>query len=73
MNITQGSILSWEELYMRFTVTFSRSYQQHGAEAHLHIVKQEPEEMLQAFISRLTKVWGTIPYISNASIITVFR
>jgi hypothetical protein len=42
-------------------------------EAHLHAVRQEPGETLRAFISRFTKVRGTIPHISDASIITAFR
>jgi hypothetical protein len=42
-------------------------------EAHLHVVRQEPGETLWAFISRFTKVRGTIPLISDASIITAFR
>jgi hypothetical protein len=42
-------------------------------EAHLHAVRQEPGETLQTFISRFTKVRGTIPRISDASIITAFR
>jgi hypothetical protein len=41
--------------------------------AHLHAVRQEPGETLRTFISRFTKVRGTIPSISNASIITAFR
>jgi hypothetical protein len=36
-------------------------------------VRQEPGETLPAFISRFTKVRGTIPRISDASIITAFR
>jgi hypothetical protein len=36
-------------------------------------VRQEPGETLWAFISRFTKVRGTIPRISDASIITAFR
>jgi hypothetical protein len=36
-------------------------------------VRQEPGETLRAFISRFTKVRGTIPHISYASIITAFR
>jgi hypothetical protein len=36
-------------------------------------VRQEPGETLQTFISRFTKVRGTIPRISDASIITAFR
>jgi hypothetical protein len=36
-------------------------------------VRQEPRETLRAFISRFTKVRGTIPRISDASIITAFR
>jgi hypothetical protein len=73
MNLTPGSIYSWEELCARFTTNFSSAYQQHGVEAHLHAVRQEPGETLRAFISRFTKLRGTIPHISDASIITAFR
>jgi hypothetical protein len=72
MNLTPGSVYSWEELYARFTVNFASAYQQHGVEAHLHAVRQEPKETLRAFISRFTKVRGTIPHIFDASIITAF-
>jgi hypothetical protein len=51
---------------------FARAYQRHGVEAHLHAIRQGPEETLRAFISRFTKVRGTIPRISDASIITAF-
>jgi hypothetical protein len=73
MNLAPGSIYSWEELYTRFVANFASAYQQHGVEAHLHAVRQEPGETLWAFISRFTKVQGTIPRISDASIITAFR
>jgi hypothetical protein len=73
MNLTPGSIYSWEELCARFTTNFASAYQQHGVKAHLHAVRQEPGETLRAFISRFTKVQGTIPRISDASIITAFR
>jgi hypothetical protein len=73
MNLTLGSVYSWEELYARFVATFASAYQQHGVEAHLHAVRQEPGETLRKFISRFTKVRGTIPRISDASIITAFR
>jgi hypothetical protein len=73
MNLTPGSVYSWEELCARFTANFANAYQQHGVEAHLHAVRQEPGETLWAFISCFTKVRGTIPRISDASIITAFR
>jgi hypothetical protein len=73
MNLTPGSIYSWEELCARFTTNFASAYQQHGVEAHLHAVRQEPGETLRAFISCFTKVRDTIPRISDASIITAFR
>jgi hypothetical protein len=73
MNLTLGSIYSWEELYAWFTANFASAYQQHGVEAHLYAVRQESGETLRAFISRFTKVRGTIPHISDASIITAFR
>jgi hypothetical protein len=68
MNLAPGSIYSWEELYARFVANFASAYQQHGVEAHLHAVRQEPGETLRMFISRFTKVRGTIPRISDASI-----
>ena len=52
---------------------FASAYQQHGVEAHLHAVRQEPGETLRTFISCFTKVRGSIPRISDASIITAFR
>jgi hypothetical protein len=73
MNLALGSIYSWEELCARFVANFASAYQQHGVEAHLHAVRQEPGETLRAFISRFTKVRGTIPRISDASIITAFH
>jgi hypothetical protein len=73
MNLTPGSIYSWEELYTWFIANFASAYQWHGMKAHLHAVRQEPGETLRAFISRFTKVRGTIPRISDASIITAFR
>jgi hypothetical protein len=73
MNLTPGSVYSWEELCVRFVANFASAYQQHGVEAHLHAVRQEPVETLRKFISRFTKVRGMIPCISDASIITAFR
>jgi hypothetical protein len=73
MNLAPGSIYSSEELCARFVPNFASAYQQHGVEAHLHAVRQEPGETLRKFISRFTKVRGTIPHISDASIITAFR
>jgi hypothetical protein len=73
INLAPGSIYTWEELYTRLVANFASAYQQHGVEVHLHAVRQEPGETLQTFISRFTKVQGTIPRISDASIITAFR
>jgi hypothetical protein len=73
MNLTPRSIRSWSELCAQFMANFASAYQQHGVEAHLHAVRQQPGETLWAFISRFTKVRGTIPRISDASIIMAFR
>jgi hypothetical protein len=73
MNLAPRSIYSWEELCVRFVANIASAYQLHGVEAHLHAVRQEPGETLWKFISRFTKVRGTIPHISDASIITAFR
>jgi hypothetical protein len=45
MNLTPGSIYSWEELCARFTANFASAYQRHGVEAHLHAVRQEPRKL----------------------------
>ena len=50
MNLTPGTIQSWEELCARFTANFASAYQQHGVEAHLHTMRQKPGETLRAFI-----------------------
>jgi hypothetical protein len=73
MNLTPGSIYSWEELCARFTTNFASAYQRHGVEAHLHAVRQEPGETLRTFISRFTRVRGTIPRIFDTSIIIAFH
>jgi hypothetical protein len=56
MNLTPGSVYSWEKLCAWFVANFASAYQQHGVEAHLHAVRQEPRETLRKFISRFTKV-----------------
>jgi hypothetical protein len=58
---------------VRFVANCASTYQQHGVEAHLHAVRQGPGETLRAFISRFIEVRGTIPHISDTSIITSFR
>jgi hypothetical protein len=73
MNLAPWSIYSWEELCVWFIANFTSAYQQHGVEAHLHAIRQEPGETLQTFISGFTKVRGTMPCIYDASIITAFR
>jgi hypothetical protein len=73
MNLTPGSIQTWGELCAQFSANFASAYQQHDVEPHLHAVRQKPRKMLRAFISLFTKVWGTIPHISDASIIIAFR
>jgi hypothetical protein len=57
---------------VRFAANFTSAYQRHGVEAHLHAVRQEPRETLWTFISHFTRLRGTIPRISDASIITAF-
>jgi uncharacterized membrane protein len=51
MNLTWGSIQSWGELCALFSTNFASAYQQHGVEAHLHAMRQQPGETLRAFIT----------------------
>jgi hypothetical protein len=56
MNLTLESIQSWGELCAQFTANFASAYQQHGVEAHLHTVRQQPGETLRVFIFHFTKI-----------------
>jgi hypothetical protein len=38
-NLSPGSIYSWEQLCTWFIVNFANAYQQHGVEAHPHVVR----------------------------------
>ena len=60
MNLTPRSIQTWEELCTTLTASFASAY------------RQKSGESLRAFISHFTKVRGTIPQISDASVITAF-
>ena len=73
MNLAPGSVHSWGELCAQFTANFASACQQYGVKAHLHAIRQKSKETLWAFIAHFTKVRGTIPRISDASIITAFR
>jgi hypothetical protein len=69
MNLAPGLICSWErEVHSELCQRISAAC----VEAHLHAVRQEPRETLRVFISRFTKVRGTISRISYASIIIAF-
>jgi len=72
MNLPPRSIFSWEELCSKFTANFTSACQLYGVEAHLHAVRQEPGESLRVYITRFAKIRGTIPRISDASVITAF-
>jgi hypothetical protein len=61
MNLTLGSIYSWEELYARFTANFASTYQRHGVEAHLHAVRQKPGETYRPFTSASPRYEGLYP------------
>jgi len=50
LNLSPGSIQSWEELCAQFTANFACAYQLHGVEAHLHAVRQQPEETVGGFL-----------------------
>jgi hypothetical protein len=63
MNLTPGSVYSWEELCAWFTANFASAYQQHGVEAHLHVVRQEPGETL--WLSSLASPRYAGPYLAS--------
>jgi hypothetical protein len=72
MNLPQGSLFSWEELFHQFTTNFESAYAQPGNEAGLHAIQQRSGESLRSFIQWFSQVYNTIPRISNASVIIAF-
>jgi hypothetical protein len=73
MNLSPGSLYSWEELCRQFMTNFEGSYSRPNNEVDLHVVQQRLGESLRSYIQRFSQVRNTIPRISNASIVVTFR
>jgi hypothetical protein len=73
MNLPEGTLHSWSELYHQFMTNFESAYARPGNETDLHAIQQRPGESLRSFIQRFSQVHNTIPHISNASVVVAFR
>jgi hypothetical protein len=56
MNLTPGSLYSWEGLCCQFMTNFESAYSQPSNEVDLHAVQQRPGESLRSFIQRFFQV-----------------
>jgi hypothetical protein len=73
MNLPQGSLSSWEELWHQFMANFKSAYAHLNIKVDLHAVQQRPGESLRSFIQWFSQVWNTIPCISDAFVIVTFQ
>jgi hypothetical protein len=72
MNLSEGTLTSWQELCHQFTANFESAYARLGNETNLQAVRQRSGESLRSFIQRFSQVRNTIPHISNASVVVTF-
>jgi hypothetical protein len=73
MNLPEGTLHSWSELYRQFTANFESAYTRPGNETDLHAIQQRPGESPRSFIERFSQVRITVPHISNASVVVAFH
>jgi len=72
MNLPECLVSSWEMLSRMFVSNFAGTCSRPGSEADLHAIRQQPDEMLRAFVQHFCQVRNTIPQISPASVIVAF-
>ena len=72
LNLTEGSVCSWEEMRSRFIANFQGTRYRLPAAGDLRRIKQQPGETLQKYIQRFNNVRLKIPKVSDEAIISVF-
>jgi hypothetical protein len=50
MNLSEGTLTSWQEMCHQFTTNFESVYSRPGNETDLHAIQQRPGESLHSFI-----------------------
>nr|ABG22603.1 retrotransposon protein, putative, unclassified [Oryza sativa Japonica Group] len=66
-------ISSWADLWQQFVANFQGTYKRHEIEDNLHALTQNPGESLRDYIRRFNECRNTIPEITDASVIRVFK
>jgi hypothetical protein len=72
MNLPEGTLYSWSELYRQFTANFESSYARPGNKTDLHAIQQRPGESLCSFVQWFSQVHNIIPCTSNVSVVVAF-
>ena len=73
LNLTEGSVSSWEEMRNRFIANFQGTRDRPPAAGDLHRIKQQPGETLHKYILRFNNVCLKILKVSNEAIISAFN
>ena len=72
LNLTKGSVSSWEEMRSRFIAYFQGTRNRPPVVGDLCRIKQNPRESLQKYIQCFNNVRLKIPKVSDEAIISVF-
>lgn len=60
-------------LWQQFVANFQGTYKCHAVEDDLHTLTQNPDESLMDYIRRFNECENTIPEITDAFVISVFK
>ena len=72
LNLTEGSVSSWEEMRNRFIANFQGTRDHPPAAGGLRRVKQQPGETLHKYIQCFNNIHLNTPKVSDEAIISAF-
>ena len=72
LNLTEGSVSSWEEMCIHFIANFQGTRDRPPAAGDLRRVRQQPGEILQKYIQRFNSVRLMISNVTDEAIILAF-
>jgi hypothetical protein len=73
INLSEGSIYSWDQLCAMFIRNFQGTYEHPSAAKTLKTIKQKHTESLRDYVKCFCNVSNAIPYILDIEIINAFR
>jgi hypothetical protein len=72
INLPEGSIHSWDQLYAMFIGNFQGTYERPSTTETLKTIKQKHDESLYDYVKYICNARNDIPYIQDIEIINAF-